>query len=405
MTRNTPKIHSSLKKIALFLISQNISLFGSTVVSFTIIWHITLMTSSGIWVTLFTICSLMPQVIVSPWAGVWADRYNRKFLIMAADGFIAVATLGLAVAYWLGYQNLELLLAVSVVRSFGAGIQLPAVNALLPQIVPPERLTRVQGVNQTLNSISMLLAPAVGGLLLGSTGIVGAFLLDVATAATAIAVLSLLHVERVVREAVTNVFAEIREGLVYSWDNDLIRRVLICYAVSFFFITPTAFLTPLFIERTFGDEIWRLTANEMVWMIASMIGGVFVTLHGEFKNKVATISLCLVAFGICFAMLGTAHHFSLYLAYMGLAGFFSPVITTAQTVMIQEHVESTMMGRVFSLLQIVSVTAMPIAILLFGPLADIVSIRLILIVSGGALALSGLLFHRANKSVVKPSST
>ena len=140
----------SLKKVILFLTSQNLSLFGSSVVSFSIIWYITLETSSGKWVMAFTICSLLPQVLISLWAGVWADRYNRKYLIMLADIFIALATFGLAIAFWAGYERLELLLVVSLIRSLGAGIQTPAVSALYPQIVPIDKLTKIQGINQTL---------------------------------------------------------------------------------------------------------------------------------------------------------------------------------------------------------------------------------------------------------------
>jgi len=62
------------RKIALFLLSQNVSLFGSSVVGFAIIWYITLETSSGMWLMLSTICSMLPQVIISLWGGVWADR-------------------------------------------------------------------------------------------------------------------------------------------------------------------------------------------------------------------------------------------------------------------------------------------------------------------------------------------
>ena len=70
--------------------------------SFAIIWYVTLQTSSGKWIMLFTICSLLPQVLISLWAGVWTDRHNRKHLIMLADGFIALATLGLVIAFWAG---------------------------------------------------------------------------------------------------------------------------------------------------------------------------------------------------------------------------------------------------------------------------------------------------------------
>jgi DHA3 family macrolide efflux protein-like MFS transporter len=391
-TKQLPDDSSSWKKkIVLFLLSQNVSLFGSSVVGFAIIWHITLQTSSGKWLMLFTVCALLPQVLISLWAGVWADRYNRKHLIMLADGFIALATLGLAVVFWLGYERLELLLVVSFVRSIGAGIQIPAVSALFPQIVPTDQLTRVQGINQTLYSVLMLLSPAVGGVVLGTMGIIGALFLDVITASIAIMVLSLLHVERVARTTeATSVMSELQAGIAYTFNNKLLKLVLICFGVSFFLITPAAALTPLLVERTFGGDVWRLTANEMVWTIGTMIGGIYVSLRGEFKDKILTAAICLVAFGITFALLGIASNFVVYLLIMGIAGLFMPVISTTQTVLIQENVEAAMMGRVFSLVQIVTGTAMPVAILFFGPLADIVSIASLLLVTGILLAVAGV---------------
>ncbi|TYO95358.1 MFS transporter [Desulfallas thermosapovorans] len=385
-------------KIALFIISQNLSLFGSSVVSFAIIWYITLQTSSGTWVMLFTIFSLLPQVLISLWAGVWADRYNRKHLIMLADGFIALATLGLVIAFLAGYQSMELLLVISAVRSIGAGIQTPAIVAMYPQIVPVEKLTRVQGINQTLNSVLMLLSPAVGGIVLGSLGITWAFMLDVITASLAIIALGFMHVEKVVRsEEVTGVLTELRQGITYTLNHKLLKRTLIIFGVSFVLITPAAVLTPLLVERSFGSDVWRLTANEIVWTVGTLIGGAFVSLRGEFRDKIFTVAVCLVAFGITFALLGIAKNFTIYLLIMGAAGFFMPIIATAQTVLIQENVEAAMMGRVFSLVQIVTGTAMPVAILFFGPLADIISIGLILLVTGILLALTGVLYQITSK--------
>ena len=108
-TKQLPDDSSSWKKkIVLFLLSQNVSLFGSSVVGFAIIWHITLQTSSGKWLMLFTVCALLPQVLISLWAGVWADRYNRKHLIMLAMA-LSPWPPGLAVVFLLGHERLELL--------------------------------------------------------------------------------------------------------------------------------------------------------------------------------------------------------------------------------------------------------------------------------------------------------
>lgn len=396
-SQQTPPIKEQgwKKKVALFLSSQNISLFGSSVVSYAVIWHITMETSSGVWMMLATICSVVPQVLVSLFAGVWADRYHRKYLIMLSDGFIALATLGLAIFFWQGQQSLELLLAVSVIRSIGGGIQAPAVNALYPQIVPTEKLTKVQGINQSINSVLLLLSPAVGGIVLGTMGIVWAFLLDVVSASFAVFVLSFIKIDRLPRkQEKAAVFTELKQGLQYALQSKLLRRVLVCFAIAFFLFTPAAILTPLYVERVFGSDVWLLTANEVVWTVGSLVGGIFVSIKENFKDKIKVTAICLIGFGVTFAFLGLAPTFFIYLIIMGVSGFFMPIISTTQTVLLQENVEPGMMGRVFSLVQIVSGSAMPIAILLFGPLADAIPIAWILVVTGALLALLGLVFGR-----------
>jgi len=391
------------RQVVLFLISQNVSLFGSAVVGYAIIWYITLETSSGVWLMLTTICSMLPQVFVSLWGGVWADRYDRKLLIMISDAFIAVSTLGLAIAFWLGFTRIELLLVVSVVRSVGAGIQMPAVNAIYPQLVPPENLTRVQGINQSLSSILMLLAPAVGGVVLGTMDLAWAFMIDVVTGSAAILILRLIVVNRVERsDEPTSLLDELKKGVRYAFGNPLLKGIIICYGFSFFLITPAAVLTPLMIERSFGGEVWRLTANEIVWTVGSFVGGIAVSLYGNIKNKILTIALCLVAFGISFTLLGLAGSFVLYLLVMGISGFFMPIIATAETVFIQEITAPQMMGRVFSIIQIITSAAMPLAILLFGPLADVVPVETLLIISGILLALVGLIYQLSNRNSERP---
>jgi len=111
------------KNIILFLGGQTISLFGSALVQYAIMWKITLDTQSGFMMTLYIICGFVPTFILSPFAGVWADRYNRKLLIVAADSLIAVATLFLAILFYSGYEAMWLLFAIAAVRAVGAGIQ------------------------------------------------------------------------------------------------------------------------------------------------------------------------------------------------------------------------------------------------------------------------------------------
>ena len=93
MNKMNSEFENWKRNIILFLSSQTISLFGSSLVQYAIMWHITLTTESGMMMTLFIICGFIPTFILSPVAGVWADRYNRKILIILADGLIATVNL------------------------------------------------------------------------------------------------------------------------------------------------------------------------------------------------------------------------------------------------------------------------------------------------------------------------
>ncbi|HPD90028.1 MAG TPA: MFS transporter, partial [Bacillota bacterium] len=90
------------KDTALFLGSQSLSLFGSSLVQYAIMWYITLETKSGTMMMLSILFGFLPTLLLSPVAGVWADRYNRKHLIMIADGMIAFTTLVLALLFLFG---------------------------------------------------------------------------------------------------------------------------------------------------------------------------------------------------------------------------------------------------------------------------------------------------------------
>lgn len=100
------------KRAILFLISQCITLFGSTLVQMALVWYATMQTSSGAWVASFTICSYLPQFFISFLGGIWADRYNRKILIASADSLIAFVTLLMIFAIPLISSNTALLPAL-----------------------------------------------------------------------------------------------------------------------------------------------------------------------------------------------------------------------------------------------------------------------------------------------------
>ncbi len=394
------------KKTALFLSSQGLSMFGSMLVQYAIIWYVTLTTESGSMLTIAMISGFLPQLVISLFAGVWADRYPRKFLIIGADLLTALSTLALAVFFFLGYGELWLLFLVSGIRSIGAGIQSPAVNALLPQIVPADRLLKVNGINGTLHPFIMIASPVAAGALLSFSRLESIFFIDVITAILAVGLLLTLQVP-VHRKASMGeqggYLDDLKAGLDYIGQNRTVKTLFIFFAFVFFLVAPAAFLTPLLVTRSFGEEVWRLTANEVTFFAGSIIGGVLMTAWGGFKNHFRTIGLACVLWAVLFAGLGVAGVFTVYLVIMFLAGIPMPMFNVPVTTLLQEMVEPDMQGRVFGVMQLISTAVMPAGILVFGPVADFITIEALLVISGLLMVLPGVWIF-FNRTIHRPET-
>jgi len=390
------------KKTAIFLTGQNLSLFGSSLVQYAIIWHITLTTQSGLTLTIATLASFIPQIIISLFAGVWADRYNRKRLIILADLLTATTTLVLAVLFLLGYEYLWLLYAASAIRSVGAGLQTPAVSALLPQIVPTDRLIKVNGLNSSIQPVLFILSPILAGTLMTVAELETIFFIDVVTAALAIALMMILHVPPLRRTAglgQEGYLGDLKVGLRYIRQRPTIMVLFAFFAFVMFLASPVIFLSPLLVARSYGEEVWRLTANEITFFVGHILGGILMSTWGGFSNRFRTIGLGCVLAAILMAAMGTTNLFPLYLTLMFLMGVPIPMINVPTTTLLQEIVEPEIQGRVFGVLSLIQTTVMPAGILIYGPISDSVSIELMLILSGLAMVLPGIwiFFNRAQR--------
>lgn len=391
------------RKTTIFLCSQGISLFGSSLVAYAIIWYITLTTTSGSMMTISIIMSFLPQVLISMFAGVWADRYNRKHIIMLSDGLVAVSTLILAIFFFIGYREIWLIFAVSAIRSIGSGIQSPAVSAILPQFVPKDKLMKVNGIKGSIHSLITLISPAAGGVILTMFSVEASFFVDVITAAIAISIMTALKVGKHIEYTTRNEFeaiSELKKGFKYINRNKLIKNLLIYYVFFFLLVSPAAFLTPLMVARSYGAEIWRLTLNEILFSGGAVLGGIIISSWGGFKNHMKTIAMSCFGFGVCTVLLGFSTNFIFFLTAMGMAGIFVPIFNAVESVMIQESVEHSMQGRVFGIIEIFAVGLMPVGMLFYGPLADVLEIENILVITGFLITALACVIYKNNKQEI-----
>lgn len=385
------------KNAALFLLSQSVSLFGSMLVQYAIMWYITLETRSGIMMTISILCGLVPVFFISPFAGVWADQYPRKRLIIAADLLIAGTTLVMVVVFYTGRDAVWMLFAALAIRALGTGIQTPAMTAMIPQLVPADKLTKINGINGTLQAMVSLASPMISAALLSLATMESIFLIDVFTALLAVGILLLMKVkphDKALRKEKVRYLSDMKDGLTYISHHGYIRTIFIFCAVYYVLVSPLAFLTPLQVTRSFGGDVWRLSALEIAFSLGMMLGGVLIAAWGGFKNKAQTMVTSILTNGVCTMALGLVSSFWIYLALIALVGILMPVFYTPFMVLLQQKVEEDFQGRVFGVFNMISSSMMPLAMLLFGPLADVVDIEPLLVVTGGLLVIEGIFMSR-----------
>jgi DHA3 family macrolide efflux protein-like MFS transporter len=373
------------KRVAVFLVGQTITTFGSFLVQYAIMWHLTLSTKSGTVLALAAVFGFLPQAIVSIFAGVWADRVNRKVMIIVSDSSIAVATFGLAVLMLSGIDDLWLIFLVMAVRSVGAGVQSPAISALLPQIVPTDKLMRINGINSSIQSSMMLLAPVAAAAVYASMSLVGILFIDVVTAIIGLSLLATVAVPtlaRVTSAEKPSYFADLKDGINYIFTHQLVRWVMAIFAIVFLLIVAPSNLSPLMLVREFGTEIWKLTVLELSFGVGMALGGALIATLASKLDRITMMISTSVAFGVLAIVMGFTTNLILFFSLFFVIGLIVPAFSTSAMTLLQETVEPERQGRVFGFVGIVIAVAMPLGMAILGPLADVVSVELLLIITG-----------------------
>src|SRR5690348_4611613 len=200
---------------------QALSLFGSALVQFSLIWWLTQKSGSATVLAIATLVGMLPQIVLGPFAGALVDRWNRRLIMIFADGTIALFSLLLAYLFATEQVQIWHIYMVMAVRALGGAFHFPAMAASTPLMVPNEQLTRINGLNQALQGVNSLVAPPVGALLLGILPTQGILLIDVGTALIAIVPLLFFSVPEPVRikeehaQAKLGLFQDVRNGLAY----------------------------------------------------------------------------------------------------------------------------------------------------------------------------------------------
>ncbi|MGB2909935.1 MAG: MFS transporter [Anaerolineales bacterium] len=382
---------------------QALSILGSQLVQFALIWHLTVTTGSATVLAIAALVGMLPQVILGPLIGTLVDRWNRRWIMLLADSIITLATIILAVLFALDVVAIWHIYVVMFIRSLASGFHGNAMSASTSLMVPVEHLTRIQGINQMLNGGLNVVSAPLGALLLGVLPLQGILAIDVVTALIAFLPLFFIQIpqpERIEREqmqheAQATVWQDFKAGFRYmiGWPGLLIVG-LMTVGINFTII-PAFSLLPLMVKDYFGGNVILLGWVESAVGIGIIGGGALLGVWGGFERKILTSMIGLMGMGAGTLILALAPSSAMYLAVVGalLFGVMNPITMGPFFAMIQSTVEPDMQARIFSLLSSVGGGMAPVGLMIAGPVADRVGIQAWFLLGGSLcvlMAVAGL---------------
>ena len=377
---------------------QALSLFGSSLVQFALVWYLTRQTGSATILATATLVAMLTQILLGPFAGALIDRWDRRLVMITADGGIALATLGLALLFYLGKVQIWHIYVVLLLRSTGGAFHWPAMSASTSLMVPSNQLSRVAGMQQTLMGLVSIVAPPTGALVISVLPTEGVLSIDILTAIIAIIPLIFISIPRPEIEKTAagqennSYLEEVKEGFRYvaAWPG-LLVLILVASFLNFL-LTPISALTPLLVTKFFQKGALELGLTDSFWGIGMILGGVVLSAWGGFKKRIITSLLGIIGLGFGVILIGLApmDKFWIALAGMALTGFMNPITNGPLQAVLQTTVKPGMQGRVMSLLNSAATAMSPISLALAGPVSDYFDIRFWFIAGGIATLLIGI---------------
>ena len=378
-------------KKTFFLIwtGQAFSIVGSMLVQFAIVWWMTEKTGSAAVLATATIISIIPGVFLGPFAGALVDRWNRKLVMIVADGVTAVTTLGLVVLFFSGHIQIWHVFVAQFIRALGGAFHWPAMSASTSLMVPDKHLSRIAGINQAMQGVLGIIAPPLGAFLMSILPLHNVLAIDVVTALMAIIPLLFVHVpqpEKKLEGVVTprQVFLDVREGFRYiSAFPGMLILLGMATLINMLF-NPAFSLMPLMITREFGGQAMQLGIINSFFGVGIILGGLGLGAWGGFKRKLHTSMTGLVgmALGVLVIALAPSNLFPVAIAGMALMGIMNPIANGPLFALLQARIAPEMQGRVFTLVGSLAGAASPIGLALAAPVSDLLGIRFWFYIAG-----------------------
>lgn len=377
------------RAIAIIWTGQALSVLATCAATFAVIWHVTTAEDSALALSAAGIAALLPTALLSPFGGVAADRFDKRRLMIAADGSAGAFSLVMAVLALMEALPLWLLLGLLAVRSAAQAFHGPALMALMPELVPERDMVRINTLDQALSSLSAIGGPVLGILLYTAWGFAAVLFMDAACAAAACLCLAAarLPYARCDGGSHGGVGAELREGLAAIASDAGVRALLALAMAAMLLFLPLGTLSPLMTYNWFGGDGFAASLVEAAGGIGLLAGSVAMMAWGGGKRLVGVLVGAGIAIGACCIACGLLPRdgFPVFVVAMGLALAGTAVFNAPIIPLMQKRVDPAKFGRVMGLFGSLTTLAYPIGLFIAGPAADVLGLNRWFVLIGAVL--------------------
>lgn len=375
---------------------QFFSMLSSSIVGFAVVFWLSMETGSAEVLAMAMLATLLPFIVLGLFTGVFVDRWDRRRTMILADSFVAFCSAILAFLFFIDRVEMWEIYTLLALRSAGSAFHTPAMQASVPLLAPESELMRIAGVNQMIQSISNIAGPAVGAVLITFLDMTYVMMMDVVGAA--IACTSLLFVKipnpEKKKDAVRNIWLEIKEGIRHMFADKGLSYVLLCVIVVTFFMVPVAALFPLMTINHFNGSAFQMGLVEVAWGIGMLLGGAIVSIKFmKTTNKIVIINIMTIIVGMAYWFSGLlpTSGFVLFVVLTTIGGIAGSIYWSTFIVILQTKIDPAALGRVFSIYDSISLLPTIPGLLATGLIAERIGLLNAFIIAGVATFAVGVI--------------
>ncbi len=387
---------SDWKKVFVIIwTGQLFSTVSSAIVGYAVIFWLSMETKSAEVLAFATIAALAPQLVLGPFSGVFVDRWDRRRTMIAADVFIAVCSFIIAMMFLKGDVMIPFIYILLVLRSVGSAFHVPAMQASVPLLAPESELMRISGINQVIQSLSIIAGPALAALLISALNMTWALMFDVFGALIATVSLLMVHIPNPAKKEdapAPHIFREMLEGLRVIYGHQGLLWMFIIIVLAYFFIMPVSALFPLMTINHFSGGTYQMSIVEVAWGIGMLAGGAFLGIKKLKISGITVINAMYVVLGFTFALSGIlpVTGFWIFAGLTLIGGISMSIYSGAFMAVMQTTIDPAVLGRVFSIFGSLTLLPSIFGLLQTGFIADAIGVPNAFIISGAVITLLGI---------------